>query len=583
MDILSPLPAPTTFAAEPGLQDIHKSDPAIITTSQVDSELPEMATAWKESNSDLDYDVLIVGAGLSGIFSLYRLRALNMRVKVLEAGPAEGGTWYWNRYPGARFDSESWSYVFSFSQEVLDEWNWTEHFSPQPETLKYINFITDKFDLRKDMQFDTRISTAAFQEQSNSWLLTDESGKTYSCRYLVTAMGILNQPTLPNIPGVHDFQGESWHTARWPESKADALKGKRVGIIGTGATAIQTIQTIAGDVGSLTVFQRTPNWTAPLRNAKITPEEMQEIRQNYPETFRKCLESYSCFIHVAEPTSVFDTPEDERLAEWERLYALPGFSKVLGVSADIFTDRAANKLYSDFHAAKIRSRINDPKVAEKLIPKCHGFGTKRTPLESGYYEVFNQDNVTLVDIKEDPIEVVNETGVKTGTQQYDLDILIYATGFDAVTGSFNAVDFRGRDGKLLKDIWGQGIRTYLGLTVKDLPNMFMIMGPHQMFGNIPRSIEYAVEWVSDIIEFARDHDIRMIEATQKGVEEWTQHVHDCGQGLLANEVDSWMTGVNKNLAHKQTRSMTRYNGPAPGYRRRCNEVKERNYSDFTLA
>ncbi|GAB1737378.1 hypothetical protein NU219Hw_g1524t1 [Hortaea werneckii] len=540
-----------------------------------------MSSGHRPGFDGLDYDVLIVGAGLSGIFSLYRMRELGLRALVIEAGSGEGGTWYWNRYPGARFDSESYSYIFSFSQEVLDEWDWTEHFSPQPETLKYINFLTDKFDLRKDMKFDTKIRSAKFQENNSSWLLTDDSEHTYTCKFLITAMGILNEPTLPNIAGTQDFKGESWHTARWPSADA-SLKGKRVGIIGTGATAIQTIQAIAGEVESLKVFQRTPNWTAPLRNSKIDKQEMQEIRKQYPEIFQKCLDSSQCFIHATNPSKLGSIPLEERKAEWERSYGLPGFAKVLSVSSDIFTDREANRVFSDFNADKIRARVNDPVTAERLIPKNHGFGTRRVPLESGYYEVFNQDNVQLVDLQETPIKRITPKGVETSLEEHDLDVIVYATGFDAVTGSLLAVDFQGRNDTALRDVWKDGIRTFLGLTVRDFPNMFMVMGPHQMFGNIPRSIEYAVQWVSDIIKWAYDNKISYIEATDKGMEDWTQHVHDCGKGLLANEVDSWMTGVNKNVAGKQKRSMTRYNGPAPGYRKRCNEVKERGYSDFFI-
>lgn len=487
-----------------------------------------------------------------------------------------------NRYPGARFDSESYSYIFSFSQEVLDEWNWTEHFAPQSETLRYIQFLTNKFDLKKDMQFDTRVKSAHFQDSSNSWLLTDETGTQYSSRYLITAIGILNQPTLPAIPGVNDYKGQAWHTARWPSDHSD-LKGKRVGIIGTGATAIQTIQEIYKIAGSLTVFQRTPNWTAPLRNTKISPAEMVEIRARYPEIFRQCLESYSCFIHVSDKRKTTDLSKEELFAHWEELYKLPGFAKVLGVSTDIATDREANRLYSEFNAKKIRERINDPVIAEKLIPKNHGFGTRRVPLESGYYEAFNEPHVTLVDITEDPIDHITEKGIRTKDQDFEFDILIYATGFDAVTGSFNAIDFQGLNGTRLKDTWKDGIQTFLGLTVNNFPNMFMIMGPHQMFGNIPRSIQYAVEWVSDFIQYARDNNVQFVEASQGNMNKWYQHVEECGKGLLANEVDSWMTGVNKNLAHKQQRSLTRYNGPAPGYRQRCDEVKSRNYSDFVLA
>ncbi|OBT59872.1 hypothetical protein VE03_10490, partial [Pseudogymnoascus sp. 23342-1-I1] len=479
------------------------------------------------ANADLDYDVLIIGAGLSGIYSLIRMRQMGLRARVIEAGSGEGGTWFWNRYPGARFDSESYSYIFSFSDELLNEWDWTEHFSPQPETLKYAQFIVNKFDLKRDMQFNTKVKAAHFQTSNNSWLSTDEHGKTYSSRWLVSCMGILNEPTLPAIPGVHDFQGQGFHTARWPENGMDAIAGKRVGIIGTGATAIQTIQEIKKVVGSLTVFQRTANWTAPLRNTKISKKEMAEIRGH----------------------------------------------KWLSNFHDISTNREANRLFSEFISKKMRERVDDPVVAEKLIPKNHGFGTRRVPLEGGYYEAFNQPNVELVDLTENPIERVTAEGIRTKDKDFEFDVIIYATGFDAVTGSFRAVDIKGVNGVDLQDVWGTGIRTFLGLTVQHFPNMFMIMGPHQMFGNIPRSIEYAVDWVSNFIGFAKEKGLTYAEATEEGMDEWTAHVHQCAKGLLANEVDSWMTGVNKNLAHKQVRTISRYNGPAPGYRKCCDEVK----------
>ncbi|KAJ9634497.1 hypothetical protein H2199_008954 [Coniosporium tulheliwenetii] len=505
-------------------------------------------------NLELDNDVLIIGAGQSGMYSLYRMRQLGLKAKVLEAGSGEGGTWFWNRYPGARFDSESYSYIFSFSQELLDEWNWSEHFAGQEETLRYCQYFAEKFDLRKDMQFNTRVQSAHFQQTSNSWLLIDEDGQRYTSRYIITAMGILNQPTLPNIPGVNDFKGAAFHTARWPDDHS-AINGKRVGIIGTGATAIQTIQEIKKTVGSLTVFQRTPNWTAPLRNTKISPVEMAQIRKDYPQIFQKCLDSYACFIHVSDARSTFDLTPEEREAHWEELYSQAGFSKWLSNFNDIGTDRHANELFSNFIANKIRERVHNPETAEKLIPKNHGFGTRRVPLEGGYYEAFNQPN--------------------TKDEDFEFDVIVYATGFDAVTGSFNAVDIQGMDGLRLKDAWAEGIQTFLGLTVKGFPNMFMIMGPHQMFGNIPRSIEYAVNWVADFIEYCRDNGIIYAEATEEGVKAWTEHVHSCATNLLANEVDSWMTGVNKNLKHKQKRTIARYNGPAPGYRRRCDEVKAR--------
>ncbi|KAI8940648.1 hypothetical protein NX059_001918 [Plenodomus lindquistii] len=533
-------------------------------------------------DASLDYDVLIIGGGQSGMYSLHRMRQIGLKVRLIEAGSGEGGTWFWNTYPGARFDSESYSYIFSFDQSLLDEWNWTEHFAGQKETLAYCQYFAKKFKLHEDMQFNTRVSSARWREDSSSWVLTDESGKTYTSRFIISAMGILNQPTLPNIPGVNDFKGDGFHTSRWPENGAEAIKGKRVGIIGTGATAIQTIQEIKKTVGTLTVFQRTPNWTAPLRNTKISPEDMEDIRRNYPVIFQKCLDSYSCFIHRADTRSVFDVDEKERERYWEELYSQAGFSKWLSNFGDINTNKAANELFSKFIANKIRQRVDDPVIAEKLIPKNHGFGTRRVPLEGGYYEAYNQPNVTLVDINENPIERIHEKGIKTKDQDFEFDVIIYATGFDAITGSFSNVDIRGIGGKKLTDEWADGIQTYLGLTNHGFPNMFMIMGPHQMFGNIPRSIEFAVGWVSDLIEYAVDHNIVEIEATAEGKEAWTKHVHECAVGLLANEVDSWMTGVNKNVTGKQKRSIARYNGPAAGYRKRCNDVKAKGYTDFRL-
>jgi cation diffusion facilitator CzcD-associated flavoprotein CzcO len=432
------------------------------------------------------------------------------------------------------------------------------------------------------MQFDTRVKQAHYREDSRSWLLTDEKGNTYSSRWLVTCMGILNQYTLPNIPGVHDFQGQAIHTARWPHEPV-TFEGKRVGIIGTGATGIQAIQEIVKTAGHLTVFQRTPNWSAPLNNGPISPDEMKEIRKAYPVIFKRCRESFSCFLHKSNPTSVFSVSAEEREKFWNELYKTKGFEKWLSNYHDIFTNKEANDLYSEFIANKIRQRVHDPVTAEKLIPKCHGFGTKRVPLESGYFEAFNRPNVDLVDVKSDPIERITAKGVKTRDSEYDLDILIYATGFDAVTGAFTAVDFQGVGGVKLKDKWKDGPRTFLGLWVESFPNMMMVMGPHQMFGNFPRSIEYAVGWVSRFIQYACERGISYSECTEKKVEEWTEHVHACAEGLLANNVDSWMTGVNKNLAHKQKRIIARYNGPAPGYRARADDVAHRGYEDLKLA
>jgi cation diffusion facilitator CzcD-associated flavoprotein CzcO len=529
-----------------------------------------------------EYDAIIIGAGISGLYQLYRLRELGMRVRVLEAGTGVGGTWYWNRYPGARFDSESYSYSYSFSQELLEEWNWSEHFAAQPETLRYLNHVADKFELRRDIQFRSRVSAAHYQEETRSWGVTLEDGGRFCCRFLITAIGPLSAPTMPRIEGVDTFKGEAFHTARWPHEPV-SFEGKRVAVIGTGATGVQTIQEVAKTAGHLTVFQRTPNWCAPLHNSKIDAEAMAQIRAGYPEMFSRCQETFACFLHTPDPRGTFEVTLEEREAFFEKLYAERGFGIWQGNFRDILTDRKANAAISDLVARKIRQRVKDQAVAEKLIPKNHGFGTRRVPLETRYYEVYNQPNVLLVDIKETPIERITPNGIKTSDAEYDFDMIIYATGFDAITGSFDRIDFRGVYGVRLKDKWKTGPQTYLGVLVEGFPNLMMVMGPHTALGNIPRSIEYNVDWVTGLIRYARNHGLTRVAATVAGVASWTDHVKSLGVGLLSNEVNSWMTGINTNVEGKQTRIIARYSGSAPAYRARCDEVVAQDYRDLALA
>ncbi len=533
-------------------------------------------------NSALDFDAIIIGAGLSGMYQLYRLRELGLRTRVFEAGTDVGGTWYWNRYPGARFDSESYSYGFSFSKELLEEWEWSEHFAGQPETLRYCNFVADKLDLRRDIQFRSRVTSAIYNEDTRSWRITLEDGSAFTCRFLVTAIGPLSTPTLPRIEGRDSFKGQAFHTARWPKEPVD-FAGKRVAVIGTGATGIQTIQTIAAEVGHLTVFQRTANWAAPLHNGKIDAETQAKIKASYPEIFARCQETFACFIHTPDPRGAFEVSDAEREAHYEKLYGERGFGIWQGNFRDILIDKAANATISDFIARKIRERVKDQKTAEKLIPKNHGFGTRRLPLETFYYEVYNRPNVELVDISETPIERITPKGIKTSEKEYEFDIIIYATGFDAITGSFDRIDFRGAGGLKLKDAWKSGPETYLGLMVHGFPNMIMVMGPHTALGNIPRSIEYSVDWVTGLMRFARDKGLTRLEATPEGVKDWTDHVKEIGVGLLSYEVDSWMTGINRNVEGKTTRIVARYAGSAPDYRARCDEVAAKGYSELTLA
>ncbi len=529
-----------------------------------------------------EYDAIIVGAGISGLYQLHRLRELGLRVLVLEAGTGVGGTWYWNRYPGARFDSESYSYAYSFSQEVLQEWDWSEHFSGQPETLRYINFVADKFDLRKDIQFRSRVRTAHYQEAARAWDIGLEDGSQFRARFLITALGVLSAPTMPRIAGIEDFAGKSFHTAMWPHEKVN-FAGKRVAVIGTGATGVQTIQEVAKTAGHLTVFQRTPNWCTPLHNRAISKEEMAHIRAGYPEMFQRCQETFACFLHTPDPRATFEVSDEEREAFFEKLYASPGFGIWQGNFRDILVDRKANAAISDFVARKIRQRVKNQAVAEKLIPKNHGFGTRRVPMETQYYEVYNQDNVQLVDIKETPIERITATGIQTSDSSYEFDIIIFATGFDAITGAFDRIDFRGVDGKTLKSKWAHGPQTFLGVLVEDFPNMMMLMGPHTALGNLPRSIEFNVDWVTRLVRHAWENQQTRIAATPEGVADWTAHVRALGVGLLSNEIDSWMTGINRNVDGKTTRVIARYSGSAPAYRQRADDVAAAGYAGLTLS
>jgi len=529
-----------------------------------------------------DFDTIVIGAGIAGIYQAYRLREMGLRFRVFEAGSGVGGAWYWNRYPGARFDSESYSYAYSFSKELLTEWNWSEHFAAQPETLRYLNLVTDKFDLRRDMQFNSRVKSAHYSDANRNWRVTLEDGSSCTSRFVVTALGPLSAPTLPNIEGIHDFNGEWYQASLWPKKEV-SFAGKRVAIIGTGSTGVQLIQEIAKTAINLTVFQRTPNWCAPLKNAAIGAEEMERLRAGYPDMFQKCQESPGCFIHVPDPRATLEVPEQEREAFWEEKYNAPGFGIWMGNFKDAFVSPEANAAVSDFIARKIRQRVKDPAVAEKLIPKNHGFGTRRVPLETNYYEVYNQDNVQLIDINEVPIRRVTPKGITTAAGELEFDMIIYATGFDALTGSFDRIDIRGENGMALKDVWSHGPETFLGIFVAGFPNFLMLAGPHMALGNAPRGIEYGVEWVSNLIRHATSSGITRIAATNEGMKSWTNYVRGLGTDLLASKIDSWMTGVNKNVAGKAERSVIRFNGPAPEYRLKCDEVAASGYQQLDLS
>jgi cation diffusion facilitator CzcD-associated flavoprotein CzcO len=526
-----------------------------------------------------EYDAIVIGAGISGMFMLYRLRELGMTARVFESGTNVGGTWYWNRYPGARFDSESWTYGYSFSKELLQEWDWKEHFSPQPDTLEYLNLVTARFDLRRDMQFCSTVKAARWDDAANQWTVTLESGEQARARLLITAIGILSAYTLPAIPGRESFRGPAYHPARWPHAPVD-FTGKRVGVIGTGAAAIQAIPEIAKQAARLTVFQRRPNWAAPLHNSRISKEEMEAIKTRYEEIYARCAETPSWFIHEADRRKTMDVPPEEREAFWEKLYAEPGFGIWMGNFRDILINETANAAISEFIAGKIRQRVKDPKVADRLIPNDHGFGTRRVPLESGYFEAFNRDNVLLVDVNETPIERITPNGVRTSSNEYEFDILIYATGFDGVTGAFDRIDIRGPGGVRLKDVWANGPRTYLGLQPDGFPNLLMVLGPHTARGNITRAIEHGVEWLTGLLRFMNAHNHRRVETRPEQVADWTQTVIKAAEPLLSSKVDSWQTGVNRNVEGRTVRRVLGYNGNGVHYRRKCEEVANGGYQEF---
>jgi len=533
------------------------------------------------SESTTDVDVLVVGAGITGIYQLYRAREAGFTVHLLEAGGGVGGTWYWNRYPGSRFDSESYSYGYLFSEELFDEWEWEEHFAAQPETERYINFVADKFGLKRDIEFRTRVVAAHWQEASRSWLVTSEDGRRWQAPFLITAVGPLSAPTLPRIKGVDAFKGEAYHTGLWPKHKV-TFEGKRVAVVGTGATGVQTITEVAKTAGHLTVFQRRPNWCKPLHNRKIAPHEQAQLKASYPAIFQQCQESFSCFLHTTYPHDTFDLAPAEREEFLEQQYGRPGFALWVGNFRDMLTNREANRAISDFVAGKIRERVKDPRVSEMLIPKDHGFGTRRVPMESGYYEVYNQPNVELVSIADTPIEEITATGIRTSARAFDFDMIIYATGFDAITGSFDRIDIRGVDGLRLKDKWAGGPQTFIGVQVEGFPNMLMLVGPHTALGNIPRSIEYNVDWVTRLIEHMRQRKLTRVDAKPASVAAWTDFVHEKAKGLLSNEVDSWMTGINQNVEGKNVRIIARYSGSAPAYRARADKVAAQGYAELTF-
>ena len=533
------------------------------------------------ASSEMDFEVIVIGAGVAGIYQIKRLVDLGVKAVVFEGDEDLGGTWYRNRYPGARFDSESYTYGYSFSKELLDEWHWKEKFSSQPENLKYLNFVADKFDLRRHMQFNARVKTMVWAEDQRIWTVTLESGESYRCRYVITGVGVLSVPTPPRIPGMELFKGDSFHTYWWPKQAVE-LAGKRVAIIGTGATGIQVIAEIADKVGELTVFQRRPNWSVPLNNTEISAQEMSEIRDRYDKIFATCGQSHGGFDHVPDRRGYYNVTEQQRIELWDELYdERPGFALLIANFPEIFLDDRANAELSAYVANRIRDRVNDQSVAEKLIPKDHGFGMQRLPLETKYFEAYNRSNVSLVDISETPIVEMIETGIRTEADRYDFDVVIFATGFDAITGALDKLDIRGVEGQSLQEKFKDGPSTLNGVFSHGFPNLMMVAGPQSVSGstNYPRAIETGVDWVTDFLASIRDKSCTRFEATEEAELAWQEEVRSAQESTPLSHSKSWFTGYNSNVEGREEGKIRyhAYWGGAPRYRSFLEKSAQNNY------
>jgi cyclohexanone monooxygenase len=526
------------------------------------------------------YDVVVVGAGFAGMYMLHRLRGLGLSVQVYERGGDVGGTWYWNRYPGARCDVESMQYSYSFSDELQQQWQWSERYAPQPEILKYANHVADRFQLRGDIQFDTSVDRASFDEVANSWAVTTSDGNTVTAKYLVLATGCLSNARTPDIKGLSDFKGKVYHTGHWPHDQVDFTR-LRVGVIGTGSSAIQSVPVIAAKAIQLTVFQRTANFSIPARNAALTDEEREAFRANYPEIRRFAREETRNGIYTELPDrGALDDGDNERRSKYEARWARGGLT-FMSVYNNLALDKAANDTAADFVRAKIADIVGDPRTARLLQPDSHPIGTKRICIDSDYFATFNRANVTLVDIRANPIEEILPHAVRTNEKDYELDALVLATGFDAMTGSVARIDIVGRDGRTLNRKWAEGPKTYLGLMSSGFPNLFIITGPGSpsVLSNMIVSIEQHVDWITDCIAWMRARGLEAIEAGQDAEDKWVVHVNEVAQGTLLPQANSWYMGAN---IPGKPRIFMPYIGGVGAYRQICDDVAAKGYEGFTM-
>jgi cation diffusion facilitator CzcD-associated flavoprotein CzcO len=527
----------------------------------------------------VEIDVLVVGAGITGIYQLYRAREAGFSVQLVEAGGGVGGTWYWNRYPGARFDSESYTYAYLFSKELFDEWEWQEHFAEQPETERYLNHVVDRFDLRRHIRFGTKVTGAVWDDASGTWAVAFDDGTELRTRFFVAATGVLSVPYFPDVPGRESFRGESIHTGLWPATPV-SFAGKRVAVIGTGSSGVQLIPVIADEVASLTVYQRSANWCTPLNNTPITPEEQAQLRADF-EAMRETLNtSVSGFLHPAHDRGMFDDPIAERLAFFEKMWNSPGFSKLTSHYTDLLMNPEANAEWCEFLAAKIRGIVHDPDTAEKLIPHDHRFGEKRPPFVTNYYETYNNPNVSLVDLKQTPIVRMTERGIETAEGEREFDIVVWATGFDFGTGALRRMGVRGRDGLALEDYWADGPRTFLGVQTAGFPNFFFPGGPHAAAGNNPRYNGDQVDFVTDTLEYVRDHGYDTVEVDPAAEEQWTSMIDKVAALPPSFGESSYFFGTN--IPGKPRRYLLNSAG-RPKLHKEIARVRSNDYQAFKLS
>ena len=526
----------------------------------------------------VDFDVVVVGAGFAGLYMLHRLRGLGLSVRVLEAASGVGGTWYWNRYPGARCDVESVEYSYQFSLELQQEWDWSERYAAQPELLRYANHVADRFDLRRDIQFDTRVRAATFDDTANRWIIETENGARLCASYCVMATGCLSVPNEPKFKGTGTFAGPTYHTGRWPHEGVD-FSGQRVGIIGTGSSAVQSIPIIAEQAAHLYVFQRTPSFVVPARNAPLSQREAEAVKAEYPALRALAKTRRNGLFCATTDMSALAVSDAERERAFRERYDRGGLCYT-GTFNDLLIDQRANESAADFLRARIREVVKDPDVAETLCPRTV-VGGKRLCIDTGYYEAFNRPNVTLIDLNKAPLEKITRDGLIAGSGAYRLDTIVYAIGFDAMTGALTRIDIRGKGGEKLADKWAAGPRTYLGLSVAGFPNLFAITGPGSpsVLTNMLPTIEQHVDWIADCIDYLRARKFRRIEATQDAESAWVAEVNRIAEGTLFPTCNSWYLGAN---IPGKPRVFMPYIG-FPPYVEKCNDVAANGYSGFALS